>query len=78
MARDNPRYLMMVSRVKNRACVIITMIQQMRLLMANCTPVAVYGITVAEDATPTAAQIAARKQLAPNGWHVSVMRNGRH
>jgi uncharacterized protein (TIGR02145 family) len=31
---------------------------------------AVMGITVAEDATPTAAQIAARKQLAPTGWHV--------
>jgi uncharacterized protein (TIGR02145 family) len=31
---------------------------------------AVMGITVAEDATPTAAQIAARKQLAPIGWHV--------
>jgi uncharacterized protein (TIGR02145 family) len=27
-------------------------------------------ITVAEDATPTAATIAARKQLAPTGWHV--------
>jgi uncharacterized protein (TIGR02145 family) len=31
---------------------------------------AVMGITVAEDATPTDAQIAARKQLAPIGWHV--------
>jgi uncharacterized protein (TIGR02145 family) len=31
---------------------------------------AVMGITVAEDATPTATQIAARKQLAPIGWHV--------
>jgi uncharacterized protein (TIGR02145 family) len=31
---------------------------------------AVMGITVAEDFRPTAAQIAARKQLAPIGWHV--------
>jgi uncharacterized protein (TIGR02145 family) len=31
---------------------------------------AVMGITVAEDATPTAAQITARKQLAPSGLHV--------
>jgi uncharacterized protein (TIGR02145 family) len=28
------------------------------------------GITVKEDATPTAAQKAARKQLVPTGWHV--------
>jgi uncharacterized protein (TIGR02145 family) len=32
---------------------------------------AVKGITVAEDVTPTEAQIASRKQLAPTGWHVS-------
>jgi uncharacterized protein (TIGR02145 family) len=31
---------------------------------------AVKGITVKEDATPTAEQIAARKELAPTGWHV--------
>jgi uncharacterized protein (TIGR02145 family) len=31
---------------------------------------AVMGITTEEDATPTPAQIAARKQLAPTGWHV--------
>ncbi|PKH67300.1 hypothetical protein CXF59_07745 [Flavobacterium sp. ALD4] len=31
---------------------------------------AVKGITAAEDATPTDVQIAARKQLAPTGWHV--------
>jgi uncharacterized protein (TIGR02145 family) len=31
---------------------------------------AVMGITVKEDATPTADQIAARKELAPAGWHV--------
>jgi uncharacterized protein (TIGR02145 family) len=28
------------------------------------------GITIAEDATPKEAQIAARKKLAPIGWHV--------
>jgi hypothetical protein len=38
---------------------------------------AVMGITVAEDATPTAAQIA-RKQLANRLARSIVMRNGRH
>ena len=31
---------------------------------------AVMGIATAESATPTTAQIAARKQLAPQGWHI--------
>lgn len=31
---------------------------------------ALMGITTAEDATPTEAQIAARKKFAPTGWHV--------
>jgi uncharacterized protein (TIGR02145 family) len=31
---------------------------------------AVMGITTVEDATPTEAQIEARKQFAPAGWHV--------
>jgi uncharacterized protein (TIGR02145 family) len=31
---------------------------------------AVMGITVKEDTTPTEVQIAARKELAPPGWHV--------
>jgi uncharacterized protein (TIGR02145 family) len=31
---------------------------------------AVMGITTAESATPTPIEIAARKQLAPTGWHV--------
>ena len=31
---------------------------------------AVMGIATAESATPTSGEIAARKQLAPQGWHV--------
>ena len=31
---------------------------------------AVMGIATAESATPTSGQIAARKQLAPQGWHI--------
>jgi len=31
---------------------------------------AVMGIATAESATPTTAEIAARKQLAPQGWHI--------
>jgi uncharacterized protein (TIGR02145 family) len=31
---------------------------------------AVMGITTAESATPTSSEIAARKKLAPQGWHI--------
>ena len=31
---------------------------------------AVRGITTAESATPTSSEIAARKKLAPEGWHI--------
>ncbi len=31
---------------------------------------AVMGITTAESATPTSSEIAARKKLAPEGWHI--------
>jgi hypothetical protein len=50
---------------------------KMAQLMESYNWYAVMGITTEEDATPTQEQIG-REKLAPAGWHVPMMRNGRH
>jgi hypothetical protein len=42
-------------------------------LMVNSILVCCNGIVAVESATPTTAELLARKKLAPTGWHVPQM-----